>query len=122
MAEYVKQVWEDGVSPVNAERLNHMEEGIANAGGVFNVSFGEENKLDKTYEETKAAYESGKMCFLHIPGNAVLSLVAPMFENGVIVFGETMINQYNSAYRCVELSSDNTVTMGMYQLQTEKIM
>lgn len=33
MAEYVKQTWEDGVSPVNAERLNHMEEGIANAGG-----------------------------------------------------------------------------------------
>lgn len=28
---YEKQVWTDGVSPLDAERMNHMEQGIATA-------------------------------------------------------------------------------------------
>ena len=35
---YEKQIWADGVSPLNAERLNHMEDGIAkNAEDVTNI-------------------------------------------------------------------------------------
>lgn len=79
MSEYVKQTWEDGVSPVNAERLNHMEEGIANAGtggsggGCFDVridldhpdtSVGEDGALcgcDKSLSEILNAHNQGKL-------------------------------------------------------------
>ena len=30
---YEKQLWVDGESPLNAERLNHMEDGIAALSG-----------------------------------------------------------------------------------------
>ena len=36
MARYNKQTWQDGVSPVNAERMNHMEDGIAGAVRTIN--------------------------------------------------------------------------------------
>ena len=34
---YEKQTWTDGVSPLNAARMNHMEEGIAAAGEGITV-------------------------------------------------------------------------------------
>lgn len=34
---YVKQTWVDGESPINAERLNHIESGIAKAGQTVTV-------------------------------------------------------------------------------------
>lgn len=36
MARYNKQTWVDGVSPVNAERMNHMESGIASSVRTIN--------------------------------------------------------------------------------------
>ena len=71
MAEYVKQVWEDGVSPVNAERLNYMEDGIANAGGsgggggvlTVNITYDDDKYIyiaDKTYDEIEAAMKQGQ--------------------------------------------------------------
>lgn len=34
---YEKQMWVDGISPLNAERLNYMEEGILNATNIFDT-------------------------------------------------------------------------------------
>ena len=79
MAQYNKQTWVDGVSPVNAERLNHMESGIADAvrtingnspdatgnvdvsgggasGGRFTAIYGE-----TSYEDVRAAYDAGQL-------------------------------------------------------------
>lgn len=49
---YEKQTWVDGVSPLNAERFNHMEEGIFNANGL---------KYDYTKQGLPILYLTGDM-------------------------------------------------------------
>lgn len=49
---YEKQTWVDGVSPLNAERLNHMEEGIFDANGL---------KYDYTKQGLPILYLTGDM-------------------------------------------------------------
>ena len=57
---YEKQTWANG-DVITAEKLNHMEDGIAGAGGlVVRASLVDESTpyyvLDKTYSEILAAY------------------------------------------------------------------
>lgn len=50
---YEKQTWESGQT-ITAEKLNHIEDGIASTGGVLIVHEVEENnrsRLDKTWQQ-----------------------------------------------------------------------
>ena len=66
---YEKQTWQTG-DVVTSAKLNHMEDGIAAAGGggvlVVNVTFDESTETeicDKTAGEMTAALESGGIIF-----------------------------------------------------------
>lgn len=66
---YTEQTWATG-DTITAEKLNHMEDGIAGAGGVFlvPVTFDEESGTStctKTWKEIYDAMASGKICILH---------------------------------------------------------
>lgn len=68
---YTKNTWTDG-DIVSSAKLNHMEDGIANAESVFivgGVSLGEggtlEGTLDKTWQEIHDAMQS-KICIVVI--------------------------------------------------------
>lgn len=54
---YEKQTWVTG-EVITKEKLNHMEDGIANGGGVFVIGVNENHALDKTWNEIKNAYDS----------------------------------------------------------------
>lgn len=58
---YTKNNWQTG-DVITAEKLNHMEDGIANSGGLLVWIYGEgSNKVfDKTAREVFTALESGK--------------------------------------------------------------
>ena len=64
---YVEQTWSQG-DVITAEKLNHMESGIAESGGgsssggiYITTSYGAYNarRIDKTYGEIKEIFESG---------------------------------------------------------------
>lgn len=90
---YVKQVWEDGVSPVNAERLNHMEYGIelvvnaaldALAGGgcmVVNITMRSSSSgtADKTLDEIVAAAEEGVFVWARMYGEGYACLPLALY-------------------------------------------
>lgn len=59
---YKKQTWVTG-EVITKEKLNHMEDGIANGGGggVFIANLNTETqRLDKTWNEIKAAFTNGQ--------------------------------------------------------------
>ena len=95
---YEKQTWEDGVSPVNAERLNHIEEGIAQAGGggggtvyvQYYTSRGE-FQMGMTYAEMDAAYKAGKNVLLFNTDTNPLLHCTGYYENA------EMQDPYNGA-------------------------
>lgn len=59
---YVKQTWETGQT-ITADKLNHIEDGVANSGGGLTVRFitndsGMTYTADKTFEECMSALEN----------------------------------------------------------------
>lgn len=69
---YSKQTWATG-DTVTAAKLNHMEDGIAEAGGgssgggVFVVTADENGDCDASYNDVVAAFEAGKVVILKAP-------------------------------------------------------
>ena len=69
---YMKQTWQNG-DTITAEKLNHMEDGIAEDGGRFDVNVTMEYQtdhyevtdFDKTVEEINTAYNEGKNIIAH---------------------------------------------------------
>ncbi len=57
---YTKNTWADG-DIVTSEKLNHMEDGIADAGGVMVIN-DTDGMLDKTWQEIYDALAQGKLC------------------------------------------------------------
>ncbi len=65
---YTKQAWNAG-DVITEEKLNHMEDGISNAGGVLivNQNYNElmgVTTLDKTYKEIHDAYNNGTIVMI----------------------------------------------------------
>lgn len=58
---YTKNTWTDG-DIVTSEKLNHMEDGIANADGGVMVINDTDNTLDKTWQEIYDAMAQGILC------------------------------------------------------------
>ncbi len=72
---YTKNTWETG-DIVSSQKLNHIEDGIANAGSAFfiNASDSENEEaffttLDKTWQEIYDAYSSGTLCVIRYSGD-----------------------------------------------------
>lgn len=85
---YTKNTWKTG-DIVSSQKLNHMEDGIANSENVFivgGVSLGEndglEGTLDKTWQEIHDAMLS-KICFVVIAGdnNIKQELIEDVYVN-----------------------------------------
>ena len=61
---YEKQTWVTG-EVITKEKLNHMEDGIVNSGGVIASNFGEDYTLDKTWNEINTALRNGQLVILN---------------------------------------------------------
>lgn len=61
---YEKQTWATG-DTITAQKLNHMEDGIAGAGGVLVVGLQEDGQtLNKTWQEIFNLMKSGTIVFI----------------------------------------------------------
>lgn len=68
---YMKTTWQDG-DVISAERLNNMENGIANAAIMFIVNITENNDeivLDKTWQEIYNASENAIPVYIYAKNN-----------------------------------------------------
>lgn len=65
---YVKQNWETG-ELITSQKLNHMEDGIAEGGGgAFMINANDDGTsvtLDKTWQEIWDAYDAGSLCLVY---------------------------------------------------------
>lgn len=57
---YIKNTWKTG-DIVSSQKLNHMEDGIVDAGGIMVIN-DTDNTLDKTWQEIYDAMSAGKLC------------------------------------------------------------
>jgi len=98
---YTEQTWANG-DIITAEKLNHMEDGIAGAGGVFSVptTFDEQTATvtcTKTWKEIYDAMVSGKICILHSysESNCLMDIVFGVDVAGS-AFEVTSFNGHNA--------------------------
>lgn len=60
---YEKQTWVTG-EVITKEKLNHMEDGIANNGGILFLHEDTAGVLDKTWNEINTALRNGQLIFV----------------------------------------------------------
>lgn len=90
---YEKQTWVTG-EVITKEKLNHMEDGIANGGGVIAINIDEDNKLDKTWNEVDTALRNGQFVIVYGTDNHTAfccPVVETVVEEGP-VYGVAMLN------------------------------
>ncbi len=90
---YTKQTWNTG-DIITAQKLNHMEDGIASSGG-FLITFTPANDeeaevigtIDKTYSEILSAIQSGRIPLMNVivSNNIAMSLI----YNAVVYTGSS---------------------------------
>lgn len=79
---YEKQTWVTG-EVITKEKLNHMEDGIANGGGFLITTINTETgKLDKTWNELHNAFEAKIPVFVWASGNAMF-IINGVWEDSV---------------------------------------
>lgn len=91
---YNKQTWQTG-DIITADKLNHMEDGIA-SGGVFLVTAtdsGEQNifTIDKSYSEIIAALNNGQIPML-LSRNDIYPLITASYSDEYVIFGRINIS------------------------------
>jgi len=106
---YTKQTWQNG-DVITAEKLNHMEDGIASGGTlVIGCTNNDGNiVLDKTWQEINNFYLNG--------GSAVI--IFPYDETDTYIM--SVIRVYidnNNSYRVIGLTAsyNNTTTVFVFQ-------
>ena len=110
MARYNKQTWVDGVSPVNAERMNHMESGIASsvrtingnspdANGNINVSGGSSGGTNENTQSSEVVTTIEELTAKISAGAKVITLAADadIEVSGTITLKEGTILNGNGA-------------------------
>ena len=69
---YTKNTWADG-DIVTSEKLNHMEDGIANADGIMVIN-DTDDTFDKTWQEIYDAIGAGTLCVVRRIYNTMRSI------------------------------------------------
>lgn len=104
---YEPTSWSTG-DIVTAEKLNKLENGIASSGGeifIVNTLLDEETGgmiLDKTWQEIKDAFDSGKL----ILGVAAYG-TEEQWQAGIAYLFGLMSNDSTHSYACIFLSGSN---------------
>lgn len=80
--------WKTG-DVVTSAKLNKLENGVAQSGGdidwfVINILPGETLTIDKTWQEIKDAYASGKIIVLNL-GSQIITQYDPLDHSGELV-------------------------------------
>ena len=94
---YEKQTWVTG-EVITKEKLNHMEDGIANSSGFLITTINTETgKLDKTWNELHNAFEAKIPVFVWMPKTigSDMFIINQVWEDGV--FGVEWVNGTNEA-------------------------
>lgn len=99
---YIKQTWTRG-DTITADKLNHMEDGIANNGSflIVNDEYHEEldgTVLDKTWQEIYDAMEAGVVCFVKShpdQNNVTLCMIETCYLNNNNNTYNIIVNGYN---------------------------
>lgn len=104
---YVKQTWETGQT-ITADKLNHMEDGIAEGAGggayVFRPT-GKPKVLDKTFAEIKDMIEAGVVLYEYNEFNQYYPLTTLTYDaDGYFIV------QFNTAYNYIGNSADSYPT------------
>ncbi len=103
---YTKNTWNTG-DIVSSQKLNHMEDGIADAGGIMVIN-NTDNTLDKTWQEVYDAISQGSLVMLQDRDTT-----SPE-EYGILTYFVTQVFLEDNEYS-VKLASvygENIVTMG----------
>ena len=83
---YEKQIWTTG-DVITANKVNHIEDGIANGGGdsAFIVNLNNETlTLDKTWNEIKTAFTNKQPCYVALVINgADIQTMYPILACGL---------------------------------------
>lgn len=108
---YTKQTWATG-DTITADKLNHLEDGVAGAGGVMVVgaTFDEStNKttLDHTWQEINAALSAGIPCFSHDVSVEGESSLCPIIRtnSASTAYSVQIIDQYSGELTNYKTSS-----------------
>lgn len=106
---YEKQTWACG-DTITADKLNHMEDGIANAGGgaliCEVIQEGNKTRLNKTFGEIKEAINSGRQVFARGVNAKGIETTIPFIVFGVYPSGGGAIQFDNTAALESETDSD----------------
>lgn len=117
---YVKQNWECGET-ITADKLNHMEDGIENAGGsasvaVVHITGNDPSQLsaDMTCDEMVAVIENGGMLFAEMDGayypligyssSQATRLILPL-----LTFELISVNQNGVSAETIQINSDCSI-------------
>lgn len=105
---YDKQNWQTG-DVITANKLNHIEDGIANGGGVgitfINVTTGDENTtLDKKWSEINSLFSSGEISYLKYEDGSIALVTGCINAFGVYsvvaILGSPMGTVIGEVYSC----------------------
>ena len=88
---YVKQTWQTG-DTVTSAKLNHMEDGIAAAGGVL-VVHDVDGTLDKTWQEIHDAFIANGVVVAD--GNFLVSVSVVLTAHGQYLVGTSNSGLYS---------------------------
>lgn len=121
---YEKQTWVTGET-ITAQKLNHMEDGIASGGGSFPITLiptgADTGTIDKTYSEILTALESGKIPIMNLVVNDEYkqSYLFNRLGTNFIQFltTEYIPDENDITVRVMEVyvESDNTVYIGQVE-------
>lgn len=120
---YTKTTWQNG-DIITAEKLNHIEDGVANLNGVLIVHIIEDEpiyesdtlqeradklKFDKTFAELETAMENDKIILVAQDGYYMPDGASPLIEMDCSVDSETGVQSFSSYY-CSFFSSDGSIS------------
>lgn len=97
---YEKQTWATG-DVITANKLNHMEDGIAGGGAYVFRPTGSPKVLDKTFAEIKDMIEAGVVLYEYNEYNQYYSLNTLTYDSD-----GSFILQFNNAYNYIGNSAD----------------
>ena len=110
---YEKQTWVTG-EVITKEKLNHMEDGIANGGGgsgIFIANLDNDaSRLDKTWNEIHTALENRQpsyACLSQGNDEIMLPILGAYYSGSLNTYGIIMLNSSKSQLSVSNLTTDN---------------